>query len=588
MNSTLNGFIRRLGLLHLLSFVFLLIVLSTVIQDRLLFKSDKLTLSFFLFSLNGILLLILLPAACLIFRFFRARPQRLRVWYVQTITFMVLYSIIMNVLNNPFVFKSQTSWQLLAVNGVSMILAAVISKKISDSSVFLRIIPISRWFLAFGLLVLVGAKILMSLQTPAAPRQRPKNVILFVMDSLSTEVIREYNPAAAAAAADIAAGAFLFENIRTNYTYTYGYFDALFHGRKSPAAPGRQNLISLLQKNGVRTRWLAAQGNAVPDNHAVKNYRGLRSYFFNYRFSALLNGLGIEYNVYRVPFRKDGPAIYAAHQIIDLVCGRKRDFAADVQREIVRLRNDGRPFFFLIHQFPACETAFPNALWESAPAQGMRERITENIKNHDFVYTPAEKWLVDEWQAKALADVRAGFTCLQSIQKFLSARGWTADTWLVLTADHGKTFKDNKVWYGFHNGEDVARVPLLLFNSGRPGRDAGLGETIDITQTLLDHFVPGQQLDAHASSLLNRRSKNSATTLCEYSPVRREQFFNLYKQTDSGIRKYVVDIAKRNEYSEFALATDGEIFLGKKAWVDNQWRDEFRAALGAYGLPWKK
>lgn len=570
------------SLLHLASFIFLMVLLSTVLQDRLLFKTDWLTLGYFLLALNWLLLLIALPLFVLLAWAFRKDSQRGQILYARLVTFMIAYGFLMNLLNNPFIFQAQSLWQLTIVNALSLTLAAFFARKFCDHSIYGRIVPLARWFMLAALLSLVSAKVYFTFSDRAAKADRPKNIILVVLDSLSAASLREYNPGAALSVADIAPDYALFENVRTNFTYTYGYFDALFSGRRSGRS-GTANLLSLLQHKGVNTRWLVSQGNAVPDNHAVKNYRGLRSYFFNYRFSWLPALLGIDYNIYRTPFEKDGRLIRSAHEAIGLIAGSKTDLAAEIMREIARLRGDGRPYFFLIHTFPACETSSPEKLWEAGRIRNRRDRIGAEIKKNDFRFHDDEGWLVREWENKALAAARVGFSCLRRVCDFLRNQGWQRDTLVILTADHGKIFRDNKVWYGFHNDEEVARVPLLVFNSALAKANSRLGETIDITQTLLDHFSVGQTLDRGAVSLFGGGEKHAVTTLSEYSSVRREQFLNLYLKRDDAILKFVVDPGRRDSCRAYSLNGFRDILLEEFNLSGSPQQAEFASAFSAYG-----
>lgn len=553
-------------------------------QDRLLFKTDWPTLGYFLLSLDFLLLAILLPPFYLALYFLRKKKSALKNIYARAVTFLIIYSILMNLFNNPLVFQAQSAAQIVIVNLLCVVLSGFITRKISDKTIFERIKPIASLFMAAALIFVFAAKTYFLLQKQEPRAGQPKNVILIVLDSLSTSCIREYNPGAALAIEDISPEYALCENIRTNFTYTYGYFDALFSGRKSPGKSRAANLLSLLQKNGVNTCWLAAQGNAVPDNHAVKNYKGLRSYFFNFRFSWLPAWLGIDYNMYRSPFKKDGYLIYSAQRVIDFFTNRKIDLAHDIRREIKRLKSDARPFFFLIHEFPACETRRPDTLWEAGDIRDRRDEIGEKIKKNDFCYAKEDEWLVREWEAKALADARAGFTCLKNILAFLKAKSWDKDTLVILTADHGKTFKNGKVWYGFHNDEEVARVPLVIFNSALAGRKAGLGETIDITRTLLENFRVKQTLDPDALSLFGDRQKDTVTTLTEYSKVRREQFLNVYKKNADRTGKFVVDPVKKDFYFEIKVNGFAETLLNKIVFSGSPLTAEFKKIFADYGI----
>ena len=83
--------------------------------------------------------------------------------------------------------------------------------------------------------------------------------------------------------------------------------------------------------------------------------------------------------------------IYAAHRVIDFISGRRTDFAGEVMREIAGLQRDGRPFLFLIHEFPACETSRPTTLWEAGDVKNRRDRIGEKIKGNDYRLRPGRR-----------------------------------------------------------------------------------------------------------------------------------------------------------------------------------------------------
>ncbi len=81
---------------------------------------------------------------------------------------------------------------------------------------------------------------------------------------------------------------------------------------------------------------------------------------------------------------------------------------------------------------------------------------------------------------------------LERLFAFLDSRGRLADTWIAVVADHGDNLGERGVLYrhiGLH--ETVARVPLILRQPGRPGREsrgrqvAGLAQTLDLFPTLL-------------------------------------------------------------------------------------------------------
>ena len=251
MFKTIRRHVTTICLLHLALFIAMMVFLSTVMQDRLLFKTDGLTLGFFLGALSLLLLLLLLPFFFLALYFLKKTGLPLKIIYAWAVTFMVFYSIFMNLFNNPFIFQSQSLKQLLLVNLLCVALAAGLAKKICDRTVFEKIMPVSRWLMLLVLVFVSAAKIYFLLPRPEPRTPKPKNVVLVVLDSLSTSAVREYAPDADSAFAGISARYALFEDMRTNFTYTYGYFRrAVRRVLIGPRVPENKSLFAAAAARG--------------------------------------------------------------------------------------------------------------------------------------------------------------------------------------------------------------------------------------------------------------------------------------------------------------------------------------------------
>ena len=335
-----------------------------------------------------------------------------------------------------------------------------------------------------------------------------------------------------------------FTRMRSNKAYTAGYFSTLYSGRKSGTTEG-DNLLSLLQDNGVRTMWASFHNDGVPDAHGF-GYRGLRASFVTQNYTRLAKWLGNDYNTffYRRP-GYSGKSMGSRQKWLKHQLNFPFKSAPLLDQflinEIDHLRGANRPFFLLIHVNITPLDAPDPGLWEMRPERNAETHAWREIWNADYVYGPQHEIFIDKWRDEYLQSIVKRNQELESLQETFSSRQWDKDTLLLLTADHGKIFKDGKAWYGFHDDEEVVRVPFLVFGKGLTGIDPRLSETIDISQTILSNFKIEKKLSKNSRNLLAPQESISkfVTTLTRASTVRKEHFLSVYQED----RKYSFNLA---------------------------------------------
>ncbi len=359
---------------------------------------------------------------------------------------------------------------------------------------------------------------------------------------------------------EVAAQSTVYTNIRTNHTHTFGYFSTLYSGRKNSkphAVRENSGLLHLLQEANVNIRWISYHNNGIPDIRH-QSYNGLRSAYLTGSTSWFPRFLNIDYNVFELPTAQGrGRAMGYRQSALNqwLVEMRDQSFLNPLENsfieEIQNLRSDSRPFFVINHLPPNALTSkdrTPN-LWEMEadhfiPKDQLEKVKAKILRETDYTYAKEDRPAVKEFENRYRHSVARGTASLNAFIRIFKQKGWDKDTCLIVTADHGKIFSKGKFAYGFHNDEEVARVPLYILCNNKTGVDPRLGESTDLVQTVLDYFNIEKQLDPSARSLLSSGTKPYTTTLTTPSGKRNERFLNVY----SNGFKFVFNLRPGNLY----------------------------------------
>jgi Sulfatase len=436
---------------------------------------------------------------------------------------------------------------------------------------------------AVSLLVFVllsGHKILGERNVQADDRA-PRHLVLVILDGWPSRYGKVFSPSAATSTTnDVINEGVLFRNVRTNCVWTSCYFGTLYLGSPkfafshgldlwiggarsrvwatlrlrlwNEAFDSRENLIALLQRQGVKVRTFHFHRNGIPEGSAAKlsNYSGFRSVFLSSLNTWILDVLGLEYSMQftgptRNTLEEDARRYIVARLLpspptIDTYSNVLTDMLLPEMR---RIRDGGRKSFIIFHvDWPLGGAKIPQAFDEN-PSAGAVDDVVKKARRIDYRYAAEDEWYaarlrqVYEMSSK---DVEAKIAAF--IQQ-LGSLGLLNNTIVMFTADHGSMSTDGRLWYGFHPDEDVSRVPMLVFGVGRSGVDERNFETIDVTQTILDYFGATRGLHARAKSLLKRETKPFTATVTQPSDVNNQWYIVIYKND----RKYVFNIHPRGD-----------------------------------------
>jgi hypothetical protein len=560
------------------SFLFFLIwvmLAFTLLQDILLFKTDSSHLIHF-FLATGFLSSFIWTLAFLPFHLCAGEIAHRRFLKGSSVLLFgqILFGLIISIWNEDVVFEYTVTQLSEGINELS---------RFESFLALSTVIFLICWALAFGIYRLnnYSQRINQLARTlflasfcylavfsiyqgivRASGMFKPKNnLILIVLDGLSTRYINTYAPGEKTPDMNaVAAQSMVYTNIRTNHTHTFGYFNALYSGYKSMDLDNplpESGLLHQLQKADVNTRWISYHNNGVPDVRH-QHYSGLRSAYLTGSLAWLPRFLNIDYNLFEL-LSEDGRGRRMGYRQSSLnrwlVEIQGQSFINPLENtfieEIENLRSDSRPFFVINHLPPDALTSkdlSPN-LWELEednflPLDQLTEVKRKILKERQYTYLKEDEWAVKIFENNYRHQVARAATSLSRFIKVFKQKSWDKDTCLIITADHGKIFSKGKYAYGFHNDEEVARVPLYILCHGKTGVDSRLGESIDVTQTILDYFNIEQPLNPNARSLVSDVKKPYITTLTSASFKRKEQFLNVYAD---GF-KYVFNLYPENLY----------------------------------------
>lgn len=573
-------------------------VFLSLSQDSLLFTTDFINLIHFILGLNLFCLLIALVPFTVFFLMVSDKIKTdSRFFLVKAIYAVFFFGFVINIVDR-YVYQFKTFTSLIIIAGLFLLLSLVMFSGRDDrNQLKTKITLLAKWYTTVALVLLLLLTSFRHIQKQFLYKAtRVKNVVMIVMDGLSTAVLPCYNPAININGfEELLHKSRLFFNARTNYTYTPGYFGVLYAGRKD--GHGRsKNLLNTLQNNGINTRWLTYHDNAFPDISETA-YHGLRSLYLHYKLSWLPRLLGIDYNINYFFHEKKTAGYwrrYSIYHFINHFLGQsiKNPLEIYLVKEIEQLRCDKRPFFLLMHtnaiglaeETDSNNNNKPHSLWNDFKIDTEADRIEKTIRDNDYRYGEREAYLVKEWERKYKTRVADGIGRLNRFLNTCQKKGWLDNTVIIITADHGQIHDRGKVWYGFHNDEEVARVPLIIIDGVNFGVDKRLAETIDISQTILSFLGIKDKFSKNSVSLIDKGHKSVVTTLTMASEKRKERFLNIYKCENGKIYKYSLNLYNNVMDKKLLLNNFLSRPIGRRTSAWPEVASDLKDALCDYGL----
>jgi hypothetical protein len=413
-------------------------------------------------------------------------------------------------------------------------------------------------------LVLVTSNRLSVRSVGAEEPQGPGHVVLVVLDGWPSQYARDFSYGDG----PLSENALFFTNHHVNTVWTNGYFGALYKGNPGSsflymsklsrlfkeASDSEENLLSALQKRGVKTRSLHWHRNGMSEGSAGRtyNYKGFRSVFLTPRYSRMLHALGLNYSMaYRgpsKPVRSNNGNDARSYYMSKLLPGAFRTedygniFTEVLIPEMSLIRESARRSLIIFHvEWDMGDGISPVKLDDKATEQEIvkLEEAKAKIEAQDYHILPEDDWYMEKVRRK-IKDTLTG-AVERRLSEFLDEAGRTGlleDAMLILTADHGLAASGGKAFYMYHPDEESARTPLVVFGAGRTGKDDRKVETIDIAQTLLENFGSRIRFHPRARSFLGDAEKPFTSSVTQPSDKQREWFVTIYK----GDRKFLFNI----------------------------------------------
>jgi len=394
-----------------------------------------------------------------------------------------------------------------------------------------------------------------------------KGAVLIVCDLLGAQYLPMFNPEAQVNTPHLRSfseESILFPHCHTNSTNTYWAFRNIYAGvYATEKIDPKRNLISLLQNEGVNVRIISSHSNSMPDVTG-QSYKGIRSLLLTENYVFLPRLLGIDYHIYRCPSHR----VYKRKLFGSLNSFfPPKDPLETLTEEIEYAMVDGRKFFIVCHFFLTdyATDSSDIPLWQDnikKDKDDIRSKIDKEMINNSYRYSEEQKWWVEEKRAKYISSIEQLDKRFGSFLKIFMERGWHRDVDIIFTADHGCSYEDGKIWYGYHVNEAVTWIPLVLYYSGLHKVDNRLCETTDIPPTVLDILNVKEKLSSQGFSLLKEGVKKEFTMTFGRDDTKhpsRPTFLVIYYKN----KKYVFAMDYRTKkityYSSYILKKNGRI-----------------------------
>jgi hypothetical protein len=562
-----------------------LLLTQGLVDDRLLFTSDAVSYAVFTLSLSIPLFLCLAIAAGLVAALWPSGRAQLLRWIPRLAAALILVAVVIYAFEAFVSTITATHWLIAALAcGIPAALVLVLRLDRSGQITF-RIGRLAK-FAAIASPVTLTALGIDNALSNGASRRAPasaKHAVLIVIDGYPVEFLRSYNPTRPVTGFDKLAEerGLLFTNFRTNTIWTNGFFGALYTGRMKRAFYADQpedrknNLLHLLQRHGVRTRWLSFHANGVPEGNQISNYSGLRSAYLCEHLAWLPAVLGLDYHVFLLsrggrglPPSDRQEAVYSMLKSVFTTKSLLGDFLAD---EIEQIQDSAHRSFVVFHI----------DFWLDQPSF-----LEQWDKEGRFATVAADRQAAVRMGAGRrsyelqAADVGKR---LQALVSLLAGRGLLNDTMLVITGDHGVLLQEERYGYQVHPDEEVTRVPFLVIQRGKRGVDERLAETIDITKTVLEYFDVPDSLSPRAASIFAPSSGKDLAASATYFQNENKRWHVMLYQAD---KKYRFNIHRDGDAEALLMKLDGfeETTLDSGASVRRSIAAELVEILEEYGL----
>jgi Sulfatase len=495
-------------------------------DDVLFFHSDLLSKTYFLVALG----FLFLPAAMVAIAAAAAAGRRHGALRIAGAVPLALVLAGFAVSGGEWAFgKIQTFAHYAMVMGAAVVLSALLIWRLPNrETVLQRAGQLSRLVFFVALPFTLASWIAFHVELGKAGETPPRHMVMFVIDGMPSQLMASYAPGAMPTTLDQAASrGCIVEHAYTSRTYTSGYFAVLYTGdHTGKVQPRRVALPRALEDAGAGFRWISFHSNGFPEAAHVTDYSGLRSALLSERWTWLPRFLGLHYHVFLTwdnTRRYMGDRVDTLYRALNGRTDEENLWRNVLPLEIKEMQTRYRRSLLLVHVSVGKATVQALADRSYGDHAAEVQELFDYAAANDYTYTPSHAPAVGAYRKYYVDRINDYGRRISTLLDTLRQANLSDQTLVMVTADHGSTFTDGRLWYGPHSDEEVARVPLFLF--GDNCQSTTMADTLDVRATL-DGFIGLPAANAPLGrDLLRRVDSTKAVPVLSVRIDRRKTWF---------------------------------------------------------------
>ncbi len=531
-------------------------------DDVLFFHSDVLSKTYFLTTLG----FVLMPAAGLVVGAAALLGRRTGALQAAAAVPLALLLAGFAMFGGEWIFGKVDSFALYVACLAAMIaLSTLMIWRLPNRIVVLdRAAQLCRVILFAALPLTLAAWLFHHAGRDGSELASDRHVVMILVDGMPSQLMASYAPEAPQTELDrVARRGCVIDRAYTSRTYTSGYFSVFYSGNHAGTVSERAAALPhALERAGAGFRWISFHSNGFPETAHVTGYDGLRSALLTERWSWLPRLLGLHYHVFLTwddTRRYMGDRVNTLYGALNGRTDERYVWEESLPAQVREMQARYARSFLLLHVSATKHTVQAVEDGSFGDQAAEIQALTAHAVANDYTYTPAQAPAVEAYRRYYRTRIDELGKRVESLLDALKRDGIADRTLVLVTADHGSTFDDGRLWYGPHSDEEAARVPLLLFGGGLSCATASAVDTLDVRATI-DRFLGlpaesgslGRSLAASSPvarmvPVLTVRNNRTKTQFLEIHPRAGTRYlFNLHPEGDGralkgAVRGYEVD-----------------------------------------------
>ncbi|MCB1196815.1 MAG: sulfatase-like hydrolase/transferase [Deltaproteobacteria bacterium] len=311
-------------------------------------------------------------------------------------------------------------------------------------------------------LCLIAGTLLFFLPPPFSTTTNEKsNIIVLVLDGLSQNITYPYNQDLQEQAAYnyLNTKGVTFYQAMTNAVYTHGFF-SLFYCGHIKGNCNETNLLNHFSQQGYRIITSTFHQNGLPESNRIHNYPGLKSkYISQHMIKHISWSLRRNFHIFRYLPTPNSARVKKFEAT--LMSAINPESIINLQEDLPFLleKNQSNSFFLLYHttRFGDGYTVrMRDSLWdnENGTIRSTRKYDVNNPEDISYIEMLKKRDITNNQIFSQ--------TELMPFLEWFEKSPYRENTYLIVTSDHGSTYSNGNLWYGYNVEEDTVRVPFFV------------------------------------------------------------------------------------------------------------------------------